>query len=137
MHSHDAFLDMALDEAAISRHEGNDGYGAVVVQAGSVVARGRNITKTSGDPTNHAELVALREAAGKLGAEELHGSTLYASFDPCPMCLGAILVSGIATLVVAKRRDLANSPWGDYTTEGLLHLTKRAENLTVVRPDSG
>jgi guanine deaminase len=71
-------------------------FGAVIVKNGSVVAEGVNRVTSSNDPTAHAEVVAIREACGKLGFFELKDCELYSSCEPCPMCLGAIYWARLA-----------------------------------------
>jgi guanine deaminase len=71
-------------------------FGAVIVKNGSLVAEGVNRVTSSNDPTAHAEVVAIREACGKLGLFELKDCELYSSCEPCPMCLGAIYWARLA-----------------------------------------
>ena len=103
--NHEAFMRLAIDEAARAGAEGNLAVGSVIVRDNSVVAAGRNLVSSTHDPTAHAETVALREAGAALGQPDLSGCTLYTSFQPCPMCCGALMVSGISTLVMAMTRD--------------------------------
>src|SRR5215510_6592387 len=91
------YMHMALTEARRARDEGNDPYGAVVVRASQFVA-GRNCAATTRDPTAHSEVVAIRNAASAWSTLDLRRSVLYTSFEPCPMCCGAILVSGITSI---------------------------------------
>ncbi|HEV3218767.1 MAG TPA: nucleoside deaminase [Candidatus Acidoferrales bacterium] len=79
-------------ELAIENVRGGNGgpFGAVIVKDGAVLAEGANQVTSSNDPTAHAEIVAIREACRKLGSFQLDGCELYASCEPCPMCLGAI-----------------------------------------------
>src|SRR5262245_13214747 len=93
------YMRLAIQSAHKARGEGNDPYGSVVVRSGDVV-EGHNIAHTTCDPTAHAELVAIRNAASAWSSVDLRGATLYASFEPCPMCLGAMLASGISELVI-------------------------------------
>lgn len=65
-------------------------FGAVVVKDGKIIARGTNLVTTNNDPTAHAEVVAIREACRILGTYQLTGCEIYASCEPCPMCLAAI-----------------------------------------------
>jgi len=65
-------------------------FGAVIVKDGKIIAEGANSVTVTNDPTAHAEVVAIREACKKLGCFELRGCEIYASCEPCPMCLGAI-----------------------------------------------
>jgi tRNA(Arg) A34 adenosine deaminase TadA len=91
------FMRMALDEA----RQADFPFGAVIVQDGSVIARGRNLGRTNDDPTAHGEMVAIRRCLADKGAAALRGSTLYTSGEPCAMCMGAIVWSGLARLVFA------------------------------------
>jgi tRNA(adenine34) deaminase len=91
------FMLMALDEA----RQADFPFGAVIVQDYSVIARGRNLGRTNGDPTAHGEMVAIRRCVADKGAAALRGSTLYTSGEPCAMCMGAILWSHIGRLVFA------------------------------------
>jgi len=74
-------------------------FGAVVVQGGKIVGRGCNEVTSSNDPTAHAEIVAIRDAAGRLGNYRLGGCELYATLEPCSMCAGAMLHARIARVV--------------------------------------
>ena len=77
--------------------------GAVVVQGGKVIGRGANRQIRDGDPTAHAEIVALREAAKALGEHRLREATLYSTLEPCAMCAGALVTARVARLVFASR----------------------------------
>ena len=90
---------LALEEAAAAEAEGEIPVGAVVVHNGEVTARGHNRTITDCDPTAHAEIVALREAARRLDNHRLSECTLYVTVEPCAMCAGAIVQARIAHLV--------------------------------------
>ncbi len=92
---------MALDEAAKAGFQGEVPVGAVVVRDGELVARAHNRTRQLGDPTAHAEAIALRNAAEKLGDWRLTDCTLYVTLEPCAMCAGAIVLSRIERLVFA------------------------------------
>jgi guanine deaminase len=87
----EAFMAEAIDLAARNAREGRGGpFGALVVREGVVIARGVNRVVATHDPTAHAEVVAIREACRALGSFQLEGCDVYASCEPCPMCLGAI-----------------------------------------------
>ena len=77
--------------------------GAVVTLGGAVIGRGRNSMVTRLDPTAHAEMQALREAAAAVGNYRLEGATLYATLEPCVMCAGALVAARIARLVFGAR----------------------------------
>ena len=129
---HERMMRIALEEAAIGGAEGNSAVGSIIVDGDQVVARGRNLVTSNSDPTAHAETVALRNAGAALKRADFSGMTLYTTFEPCPMCCGAILASGIATLVMGARHDPAQSRWGGYSVESLIALTNSADQLTVV-----
>jgi tRNA(adenine34) deaminase len=88
---------MALDEA----RRGDFPFGAVIVRDRQVVARGRNLGRTNGDPTAHGEMVAIRRGLADHGRDAIKGSTLYTSGEPCAMCMGAIVWCHIGRLVFA------------------------------------
>ena len=91
------FMRMAIEEA----RQADFPFGAVIVQDGRVVARGRNLGRTQGDPTAHGEMVAIRRCLAGPGKDALKGATLYTSGEPCAMCMGAILWCGVGRLVFA------------------------------------
>jgi tRNA(adenine34) deaminase len=93
------FMGLALDEARRAVAEGEVPIGAVVVLDGQVIGEGHNRPIASMDPTAHAEIVALRQAARKLGNYRLPRATLYATVEPCPMCCGAVLHARLARVV--------------------------------------
>ncbi len=129
---HEHFMRLALEEAARGGAEGNIAVASVVVRDATVVARGRNLEASTLDPTAHAETVAVREASRALGRRDLSGYALYTTFEPCPMCLGAIMASGIATLVMGARLQPGVSRWGAYAVEKLLELAGWGDRLRVV-----
>lgn len=93
------WMSLALEEAALGREAGEVPVGAVLVQDGSCVARAHNAPIGAQDPTAHAEIRVLREAAQRLGNYRLPGTTLYVTLEPCPMCIGAMVHARIARLV--------------------------------------
>jgi tRNA(adenine34) deaminase len=90
---------LALDEANRAGSRGEVPVGAVVVAEGRVVAGAGNQREQTGDPTAHAEMVALRSAAADAGRWRLTGSTVYCTLEPCPMCAGALVASRVSRLV--------------------------------------
>lgn len=94
---------VALDEAARCREWGDVPVGAVVARGREVLGRGGNQREHLGDPTAHAEILALREAASAVGSWHLEGCTLYVTLEPCAMCAGAIVLARIDRLVYATR----------------------------------
>jgi tRNA(Arg) A34 adenosine deaminase TadA len=100
------FLREAIRLSRTRMREGRGGpFGAVVVRDGSIVARGWNAVTSRLDPTAHAEVVAIRRACRKLGTFTLAGCVLYASCEPCPMCLAAAYWARVGRLVYAATRD--------------------------------
>ena len=97
--THDALMAAALDEARRARDAGEVPIGAVVAIDGVVVARGFNQPIGAGDPTAHAEIVAIRAAARAVGNYRLIGATLCVTVEPCLMCVGALVHARISTLV--------------------------------------
>ena len=95
----DEFMRLALGEAEAARQSGEVPVGAIVVLDGKVIGRGRNMVIGSSDPTAHAEIVALREAASALNNYRLTGAALYSTIEPCAMCAGAIVHARIERLV--------------------------------------
>jgi tRNA(Arg) A34 adenosine deaminase TadA len=92
-------MSLALEEARRAAANGNWAVGCVIVRGEVVVAQGGPLVFTTHDPTDHAEMVTIRLAAQKLGWTDFTGFTLYTTFEPCPMCAGAILWSNFSRLV--------------------------------------
>jgi tRNA(adenine34) deaminase len=92
---------LALNEASAAAEAGDVPIGAVIVHdpTGEVIGRGRNRREADDDPTAHAEIIALRDAARRLGQWRLLDCTLYVTLEPCPMCAGAIVAARVPRLV--------------------------------------
>ncbi|BCA53186.1 tRNA-specific adenosine deaminase [Nitrospira sp. KM1] len=98
--SHDTgFMREALKEAALATALGEVPIAAVIIREGTVVARSHNFRETRQDPTAHAEVIAIRTAARELNTWRLTGTTMYVTVEPCPMCLGAVILARIPRLV--------------------------------------
>ena len=95
----EAWMAEALHEAELAASEGEIPVGCVIVRDGQLVARGHNLREQTGDPTAHAEVVAIRRAAQALGCWKLSGCTMYVTLEPCPMCAGAISQARISRLI--------------------------------------
>ena len=122
----------ALAEARKAAAEGEVPIGAVVVHDSRVVGRGRNARETRRDPTAHAEMLALQEAAGALGRWRLTGATVYATLEPCPMCAGAMKLARIARLVLGTRHaTLQRTDLGRYSVETFCELAGYDLSLTT------
>ncbi|MFC7861577.1 tRNA adenosine(34) deaminase TadA [Arthrobacter koreensis] len=95
-----AWMEFALEQARAALDTGDVPIGAVVVGPdGSILGTGRNEREATGDPTAHAEVVAIREAAAALGEWRLEGCTLVVTLEPCAMCAGAIVLARIPRVV--------------------------------------
>ena len=93
-----SFMDMALGEARAAGERGEVPVGCVLVRDGEVIARAGNRTVADRDPTAHAELLAIRQAAATLDSERLEGCDLYVTLEPCAMCAGAVTFARIRRL---------------------------------------
>lgn len=105
-------MEIALEEARLAAERGEVPVGAVIVRDGTVIARAGNRTREDGDPTAHAEMLAIREACRAEGSERLSGADLYVTLEPCAMCAGAISFARIRRLYFAA---------GDEKGGGVVH----------------
>ena len=134
------FMAQAIAEARLAAAAGDIPVGAVAVAAGQVVAKGHNLRELLQDPTAHAEIIALRQAASELGTWRLSGLTLYCTMEPCPMCAGAMVQARLGRLVYAvddpkagaagSILDLLRSPWLNHqvlVTRGILAQCAQAQ----------
>lgn len=110
-----AFLERAIEVAQTGMMEGKGGpFGCVIVKDDVIIAEGCNLVTSTNDPTAHAEVVAIREACKKLNTYELTNCDVYASCEPCPMCLGAIYWSRVSKVIYAStRHDAASIDFDD------------------------
>jgi len=99
MQHDDVFMQAALDEAAIAMREGEVPVGCVLVRDGEVIARGHNLRERTQDPTAHAEMIAIRGAAARLGTWRLEGVSAYVTLEPCAMCAGALVLARVGRVV--------------------------------------
>ena len=124
----------ALDLATAAAGDGDVPVGAVVVSpGGEVIGEGRNLREVEGDPTAHAEIVALREAARRTGEWRLQGCTLVVTLEPCPMCAGALVLSRVSTLVMGAwdpKMGACGSVWDIVRDRRATH---RVEVISGVR----
>ena len=103
------FMRRALELAARARQQGEVPVGAVVVLDGAIVGEGWNQPIAAADPTAHAEIVAMRAAAARLGNYRLTGAELYVTIEPCQMCVGAMVHARIARVIFAAREPRAGA----------------------------
>ena len=114
MSDHETFMRQAIALSRIHMRANAGGpFGAVIVQDGKVIGEGWNKVTSTNDPTAHAEIVAIRAAAAKIGNERLDGCDLYVTLEPCAMCAGAIAHARIARLYYA-----ADDPKGGAVVHG-------------------
>ncbi len=124
--SHEAFMRMALAEAEAAFAEEEAPIGAVIVRAGRVVASAHNQREQLRDPTAHAEMIAITQAAESLGDWRLEGCVLYVTLEPCPMCAGAILQARIPTVVYGASDPKAGAVQTLFRLLGDARLNHRA-----------
>jgi tRNA(adenine34) deaminase len=118
--NHDYWMRRAIAEARKAEAKAEVPIGCVIVRNGRIIARGHNLRETTQDPAAHAELIAIRKAARKLGSWRLLDTTLYVTLEPCTMCMGAVILSRIPTVVfgcfdpkggaAGSLYDLSNDP---------------------------
>ena len=122
----------ALDEARLSAERGEVPVGAVVVCGEEILGRGRDRREELHDPSAHAEILALREAAARRGDWRLDDCDLYVTLEPCPMCAGAILLARIRSVCYA----LDNPKWGAVESKSRLLEPGLFNHTTVYRRSS-
>lgn len=126
----------ALDEARSAPGTGDVPVGAVVVDGdGTVIGRGRNEREADGDPTAHAEILALREAAARRGEWRLDGCTLVVTLEPCTMCAGATVLSRVDRLVFGAYDDKAGAVGSLWDVVRDRRLNHRPEVIAGVLAD--
>jgi tRNA(Arg) A34 adenosine deaminase TadA len=128
------FLELAIRTAGENMEDGGGPFGAVIVREGSVVATAGNRVVPGHDPTAHAEVMAIRMAAETLGTHDLGDCTIYASCEPCPMCLGAIYWAGIRKIVYASDRyRAADAGFSDNHIYEELALCNSDRSIEMIR----
>jgi tRNA(adenine34) deaminase len=132
---HDSYMRQALALASEAEAAGEVPVGAIVVLDGMVAGRGRNSPVASHDPTAHAEMLALREAAAAIGNYRLEQATVYVTLEPCAMCAGALVAARVKRLVFGTR-DLrfggVRSKFRIADSELLNHRVEIVEGVLVV-----
>lgn len=121
------FMQIAMDQAAIAEENGDVPIGAVIVYENSVIAKAYNQREQLSDPTAHAEIIALTQAAAYIGNWRLHGCTIYVTLEPCTMCAGALVLGRLDRLVygcddpktgaVKSLYNIVQDPRGNHTLE--------------------
>ena len=103
------YMEEALKEAKKAFELGEVPVGAVIVRDGEIIAKAHNLTEIAKDPTAHAEILAIREAAQKLGGWRLSGCSMYVTLEPCSMCAGALVWSRMENLYIGTKDPKAGA----------------------------
>ena len=129
-------MELALEEARKAYALGEVPVGAVILRGDKVLSRGHNLKETLGDPTAHAEILAIRRAARLIGGWRILDAAMYVTLEPCPMCAGAIVMARIPLLVIGAkdpRTGACGSLW-DITRDD--RLNHRVQVVTgVMEPE--
>ena len=130
----EAWMGIALEEARAAAAVGDVPVGALVVRDGAIIGRGRNRRELDRDPTAHAEIVALRDAARALGRWRVDG-TLYVTQEPCPMCAGALVNARVVRLVYGCTNPKAGAVSTLFAIPTDARLNHRVEVVGGVRAE--
>lgn len=128
-HPHEHYMQMALSEARAAYEEKEVPVGAVIVRNGAVIASAHNQREMLHDPTAHAEMIAITQAAEAMGDWRLQECTLYVTLEPCPMCAGAIVQSRLAGVVYGAADPKAGACHSLFNITQDERLNHRAEVL--------
>lgn len=131
----DELMALALDEARLALTHGDVPVGAVVVKDGQVIARRHNERELTGDPTAHAEVLALRDAATSVGSWRLNGCTLVVTLEPCLMCGGALVNSRVDRVVYGAADLKAGACYSLYNVCDDPRLNHKVEVTDRVRAE--
>lgn len=132
---HQRFMELALQEARIADQEDEVPVGAVIVHAGRLVASAHNQREALKDPTAHAEMVAITQAAEALQSWRLEDCVLYVTLEPCPMCAGAILQARLPLVVYGAADPKAGAVHSLFTLLDDSRLNHRTETVAGVLAD--
>ncbi|HXE97883.1 MAG TPA: tRNA adenosine(34) deaminase TadA [Dongiaceae bacterium] len=130
--SHEQWMRQAIAEAGKAQAKDEVPIGCVIVQGDRIIARGHNLREASQDPTGHAELIAIRKAARKLGSWRLLDTVLYVTLEPCTMCMGAIILARIPTVVFGCYDPKGGAAGSLYDLSSEPRLNHRVELLPRV-----
>ena len=133
--SHDTFMRLALAEARKSAEAGEVPVGAVIVHGGHVIGRAHNQVELLKDPTAHAEMIAITQAAAAIGDWRLVETTLYVTKEPCPMCAGAIVLARVPTVVFGVADPQRGGAVSVFTILNHPQLNHRPEVIQGVLED--
>ena len=115
-------MQQAIELAMTAESHGDVPVAAIILKDGKIIGQSEPRVMVDCDPTAHAELLAIRNATAKLGSPYLAGCTMYITFECCPMCCGAIMNSGIDTLIIGGRFEGEHRTYGKYSVSGMLSL---------------
>jgi tRNA(adenine34) deaminase len=132
---HERWMRLALEEARAAAEEDEVPVGAIVVAGGRVIGVGHNQREQLADPTAHAEMIAITQAAASLGSWRLEGCTLYVTLEPCPMCAGAILQARLPAVVWGAADPKAGAVETLYRLLEDRRLNHRVEHVGHVLAD--
>lgn len=134
MKSREEWMKMCIELATQSANGGGGPFGSLVVRKGDLIATGTNVVTLQNDPTAHAEVQAIRAACKAIGDFRLAGCELYASAEPCPMCMAASYWSHVgAVYYAATRTDAARAGFDDARIYDELGLAHEERSLEVTR----
>ena len=136
MYPHEYYMQLALGEAQTAFEEQEVPVGAVIVRNGAVIASAHNQRETLHDPTAHAEMIAITQAAESIGGWRLEGCTLFVTLEPCPMCAGAIVQSRLPVVVYGASDPKAGACHSLFSITHDERLNHRAEvTAGVLEPE--
>lgn len=131
--SHDYWMAKAIAEARKAEAKNEVPIGCVIVREGRIIARAHNLRESKQDPAAHAELLAIRKAARKLASWRLLDTTLYVTLEPCLMCMGAIILARIPTVVFGCFDPKAGAAGSLYDLSSDPRLNHRLELVSGIR----
>ena len=135
MEMHHIYMGMAVEEAKRAYNLGEVSVGAVIVKNGKPIGKGHNLKETLKDPTAHAEIMALREAARYENSWRILDSTMYVTLEPCPMCAGAIVLARIPSLVIGAKDPRTGAAGSTMNLTGNPGLNHRVNVVFGVREE--
>lgn len=128
------FLARSVEMAFMGIENGGGPFGAVITRDEIIVSEEFNRVVPDNDPTSHAEILAIRKAAAKLGTHDLNGCILYTSCEPCPMCLGAIYWAGIRQVFYAfDRKDAEKAGFSDKLIYDEISLDPSSRKISFIK----
>ncbi len=125
-------MQIAINEAREGFKVGEQPFGSVLTKNGEIISIGRNLINSTYDVTAHAEIQAIKAASISEKTLDFSGTTIYATWEPCPMCLGAIISAKISKLVIAGRAEKHNKKYGNYSVEEFIKLSEYSNKLKVI-----